>query len=104
MQRNAAARRHRRRLAGSAIHARHPPSRHDLGLRDVLQIDNAEDVIGEPIEMRCDIGIATTGPPQAINPEARHFEKRNLLHLGRTRNVMDAEAGTEFLTVCNAVR
>ena len=52
MQSNAAARRQRRRLAGRPIHAGQPPARHNLRLRDVLQIDDAENVIGEAVEMR----------------------------------------------------
>ena len=63
MQGNAAARRQGRRLASRAIHPGHPPAPHDFGLGNVLQVDHAENVIGETVEMRGHRGIASARPP-----------------------------------------
>ena len=103
MQGNAAARRQSRRLAGRAIHAGHPPAPHNFGLGDVLQVDHAEKVIGEAVKMRGDRGVAPAGPPQAIDAQARHFEKGDFPHLGGTGNIVNAQARPEFLAVGNAI-
>src|SRR5215472_12901613 len=86
VQSDAAACRQSRRLASRAIHSWHPPPSHNLGLRDILQVHHAEKVIGETVEMRGHGGIASTCPPQAVNAQARHFEKSDFPHLGRTGN------------------
>ena len=49
------------RLAGGAVHAGQPPFGDDLRLGDVLQVDNAQDVVGEAVEVRRDMGVAS--PP-----------------------------------------
>src|SRR3954464_2733146 len=87
----------RRRPAGRAVHARQPPFRDDLRLRDGLEIDHAKDVVGEPVEMRRHIGIAPARPPQPVDAEAGHLEERDLAHLVRLRYVVDREAAAEFL-------
>ena len=43
-----------RRLARRAIHPRHPPTPHNFGLRNILEVHHAENVIGEAIDMRGD--------------------------------------------------
>src|SRR5229473_3094578 len=91
MQGHAAARRQRRRLAGRAIHPGHPPAPHNFRLRNVLQVDHAEKMIGETIQMRGNRGVASACPPEAINAEAWHFEKGYLSHLGGTRNIVNAQ-------------
>ena len=103
MQGNAAARRQCRRLAGRAIHPGHPPAPHNFGLGNVLQVDHAENVIGETIEMRGNRGVASACPPQAIDAEARHFEKGDFSHLGGTGNIVNAQARSEFLAVGNTI-
>ena len=103
MQGNAATRSQGRRLTGSAIHPGHPPAPDNFGLGNVLQVNHAENVIGETIEMRCNGRVASAGPPQAIDSEARHFEKGDLPHLGRARNVVNAQARSEFLAVGNTI-
>src|SRR5437867_4948606 len=103
MQSNPAARSEGRRLAGRPIHARQPPTRHNLGFGDVLEVDDRENVVGETIKMRRNEGVASARPPQAVDAEALHFEKGNLLHLGRTGNVVNAQTRTESLTVGVAV-
>jgi len=60
-------------------------------------------VIGEAIEVRSNRGIAPAGPPQAIDAEARHFQKSDLSHLGGTRNIMNAQTRSEFLAVGNTI-
>ena len=60
-------------------------------------------MVGETIKMRRNEGVASARPPQAVDAEALHFEKGNFLHLGRTGNVVNAQARTEFLTVGDAV-
>ncbi len=89
---NAAARYQCRRLAGRAIHPGHPPAPHNFRLRNVLQVDHAEKMIGETIQMRGNRGVASACPPQAIDAEAWHFEKGDLSHLGGTRNIVNAQA------------
>ena len=103
MQGDAAARRQCRRLAGGAIHPGHPPAPHNFRLGNVLQIDHAEKVIGETIEMRGDRSVASSRPPQAINAETRHFEKSDLPHLAGTGNIVNAQARAEFLAIGNAI-
>ena len=39
-------------LARRAIHSGQPPLRYDFGFGDVREIDDAQDVIGEALEMR----------------------------------------------------
>ena len=103
MQGDAAARRQSRWLAGRAIHAGHPPAPHNFGLGDVLQVDHAEKVIGEAVEVRGNRGVASACPPQAIDAQAGHFEKRDFPHLGGTGNIVNAQAGSEFLAIGNAI-
>ena len=68
-----------------------------------LQIDDAQDVIGEAVEMRRDVGVASARPPQAVDAEAGHLEERDLLHLRRAGDVVDAQARAELLAVGDAV-
>ena len=103
MQGHAAARRQRRRLAGRAIHPRHPPAPHDFRLGNVLQVDHAQKVIGETIEMRGNRGVASAGPPQAIDAQTGHFEKSDFPHLRGTGNIVNAQARAEFLAVGDAI-
>ena len=84
MQRHALAWRQRRFLTARAMHAGQPPARHDLRLRDLLQIDDAEDVIGEAVEVRGEIRIAAAHPRQAVDAEAGDLEERDLPHLAGT--------------------
>ena len=95
--------RERGRLAPGAVHARQPPLRHDLRLRDVLQIDDAHDVIGVAVEMRGDVRVPAARPPEPVDPEAGHLEERDLPHLGGFRDVVDAEPRPELLLVGDAV-
>ena len=83
VERGAFALGHDRRFAAGAVHARQPPARDDLGLRDRLQVDDAEDVIGEAVEVRGYIGVTASRPPEPVDAQARHLEKRDLAHLGR---------------------
>ena len=103
MQRHPAARGQRRLLAGRPIHAGQPPARHDLRLGDVVQIDDAEDVIGEAVEMRGNVRVAPARPPQPVDAEAGHFEEGDLLHLRRARDVVNAQARAELLAIGDAV-
>ena len=103
MQSHAAARRQGGRLAGGAIHAGHPPTPHNFRFGDVLQVDHAQKVIGESVQMRGNRGIAPAGPPQAIDAQARHFEKGDFPHLGGARNIVNAETRPEFLAVGNTI-
>jgi hypothetical protein len=103
VQRVALALRRGRRFAGGAVHAGQPPPRHDLGLGHILQVDDAEDVIGEAVEVRGDVGVASARPPQPVDPQTRHLEERDLFHLRRARQIVDAEAGAELLAVGDAV-
>ena len=91
------------RLAGGAVHAGQPPFGDDLRLGSVLQVDDAQDVVGEAVEVRRDIGVASSRPPQAVDPEAGHFEEGNLAHFVRPGDVVDGQAGPEFLAVGDAV-
>ena len=68
-----------------------------------LQIDDAEDVIGETIEMRGNVRVASARPPQPVDAEAGHFEERDLLHLRRTGDVVNAQTRSEFLAIGDAV-
>ena len=95
--------RHRRRLAPRPMHAGQPPARHDLRFGDFLQIDDAQNVVGETVEMRGNVGIAPARPPQPVDAEARHFQEGNLLHLCRTGDVVNAQARAELLAIGDAV-
>src|SRR5690349_22662143 len=44
---------------------------------DRLQIDDAEDVIREAVEVRGDVGIAAAGPPQTVDAQARHLDRKS---------------------------
>ena len=103
MERDPAPLRHGRILTRRTIHPRQPPARHDFRLGWILHIDDAQDVIGKAVEMRRDICVASTRPPQAVDPEAGHLEECNLLHLCRAGNVVNAQARTKLLTVGDAV-
>ena len=103
VQRDALARCECGRLAAGAVHAGQPPLRHDFRLRDVLQIDDAQDVIGVAVEVRGDVGVAAARPPQPVDAEARHLEEGDLAHLARLRDVVDAQARAELLPVRDAV-
>ena len=87
----------------AAVHARHPPPRHDLGLGDRLQIHDAQDVIQEAVEVRGHVRVAPAGPPQPVDAQPRHLQERDLPHLRRLGQVVDAEAGAELLLVGDAV-
>ncbi len=103
MQRDALAPLERVGLAAGAMHAGQPPLRHDLRLRDVLQIDDGEDVIRVAVEVHREIRIASAGPPQAVDAEAGDLEKRDLAHVRRLRDVVDAQSRSELLPVRDAV-
>ena len=49
-----------------------------------------EDVVGEAVEVRRDVGVAPARPPQAVDAEAGHFEERDLAHLAGLGDVVDA--------------
>src|SRR5262245_40584044 len=91
MKRHPTACRHSRSLSGSAIHTGKPPTRDDLRLRGVLEIDNAKNMVCETVEMRRNVGVADTGPPKQIDPNAGHLQERDLLHCPRPGDVMNAE-------------
>ena len=74
-----------------------------VGLVMGLQIDNAQDAVGEPVEMRRDIGIAAASPPQPVDPESRHLQEGDLARLRGAGNVMDGKAGAERLAIGDAV-
>ena len=100
MQRVALALRRRRRFAAGPVHAGQPPARHDLRLRDVGEIDDAENVIREAVEMRGHVRVAAAGPPQPVDADAGHLEKRDLARLCRVRvDVEDRQARAERLAV-----
>ena len=75
-----------RRASAPRRAARFMPGSHHFDtisrLGDVLQIDDAQDVIGEAVEVRGDVRVAAAGPPQAIDADARHVEERDLARLG----------------------
>ena len=83
VERDAPSRGKRRGLAGRAIHAGQPPARHDLRLRDLFQIDDAEDVVDEAVKMRGHVRIPAARPPQTVDAEAGYLEEGDLLHLRR---------------------
>ena len=85
------------------MHAGQPPLRHDLRLRDVLQIDDGEDVIRVAVEVHGQIRIAAAGPPQAVDAEAGDLEKRDLAHVRGLRDVVDAQPRSKLLPVRDAV-
>src|SRR6188472_2432011 len=103
VQRDSAALRCCGYFAGCPIHARQPPSRHNLRLRGIGEIDDAQNVVSKSIEVGGNVSVTSAGPPQAIDAEARHFEKGNLPHLCRAGDVMNTETGAELLAVCDAV-
>ncbi len=76
-------------LACGAIHSRHPPASHNFRLGYVLQINHAEKVVGEPVKMRRNRGVAPARPPQAIHAQARHLEKGDLPHLGGPGDIVN---------------
>jgi hypothetical protein len=91
------------RLAGCAIHPGQPPAPHNFGLGNVLQVDHAENVIGETIKMRGNRGVASACPPEAIDSEARHFQKADLSHLGGLGDIVNTQARPKFLAISNAI-
>ena len=104
MQREALALRRGVRFAAGAVHAGQPPARDDLGLHRVLHVDDDEDRVGEAVEMRRDIGIASAGPPQPVDADARHLEERDLARLRGTRDVVDRKPGAERLAIGQRIR
>ena len=53
--------------------------------------------------MRGNRGVASAGPPQAIDAQAGHFEKGDFPHLAGAGNIVNAQARSEFLAVGDAV-
>src|SRR4029077_19505428 len=88
---------------GGAVHAGHPPTANDFGLGDVLQVHHTQKVIGESVHVRCYGGVASTGPPQAVDAQAWDFQEGDFFHRGGTGDVVNAQAGAEFLAVGDAV-
>ena len=103
VQRGPLAFRQHRCFTGRAVHAGQRPARDDFRLGDVLQVDDGEDVIGVAVEMRGHVGVAPAGPPDAVDAQAGHFEKGDFPHLGGLGNIVDRQAGAEFLPVGDAV-
>ena len=103
MQGNPATGRQGWRFPGRSIHAWHPPAAHDLRLGNILQVDHAENMVGESVKMRGDRRVAPSCPPQSIDAEARHLQKCDLSHLSGPGNIVNAQAGAEFLAVGNAI-
>ena len=86
------------------MHAGQPPARDDLRLRDVLQVDDAENVIGEAVEVRRHVRVAAAGPPEPVHADAGHLEERNLARLrGTFRDIEDRKTGAERLALAEAV-
>ena len=90
-------------LARGAVHPRQPPARDDLRLSNGVEVDHAQNVIGEAVEVRRDIGIAAARPPEAIDAEARNLEERDLAHFARLRDVVDGKPRAELLALRDAV-
>ena len=70
----------RGRFAGLPVHSRKPPLPYDLRFRDVLEIRDCEKVIRESVEVYCEIRVAPSRPPQAIDAKAGHFKECDFLH------------------------
>src|SRR5690242_7951230 len=78
VQRNAFSLRRGVRLFRSAVHSGKPRFGDELRSGDIADIDDSKNVVGETVEMRGDIGVASAGPPQAIDAEARNLEESDL--------------------------
>ena len=68
-----------------------------------MQIHHGQIVIGEAVRMNGKGGVASASPPQAIDAEARGFEKRDFLHFARAGNIVNAQAGAELLANGDAI-
>jgi hypothetical protein len=85
------------------MHAGQPATRHDLRPSDVLQVYDAQNVVDEPVEMRGDVGVAPTRPPQPVDAESGHLEECDLPHPRRARDMVDTQARAELLAVGDAI-
>jgi len=83
------------RLAAGAMHPGQPPLRHDLRLRDVLQIHDGEDVIRVAVAMHRPDTRSAAGPPQPVDAETGNLETRSRA-CGRLRDVVNVSPDRNF--------
>ena len=100
MQAEAAVRAPARRLARLRVHAGQPVAPRFLRLRGIGHVDGHEDVVGEAVEHRRDIGPAAAGVPDAVNAAALDRHEADLARLRRIRDVVDGKASGPVALAC----
>src|ERR1700723_2250645 len=78
MQRPAFARLPGRRFTRSAMHSRQRRTADQLWRRRIRKIEDSQNVIAIPIEMRRRIRIAAAKPPNSVQPNSVHGAKADL--------------------------
>ena len=89
-----------RRLARRRVHAGQPVAAGFLRLRGISHVDGHEDVIGEAVEHRRDVGPTASGVPDAVDAAALDRHEADPARLRRVGNVIDRHSRGPVALAC----